>query len=686
MPTTTADGRTFDARPDRIDYRDRPYRPPLVSLPDCSPDPKFVDEQLPAYTAGELILNQGREGACTGFGLAAAINYLLWKRSLQTGEDVKRVSARMLYHMARIYDEWPGEDYEGSSCRGAMKGWHRHGVCLETFWPYRDRKRVVRFIKPSEGWQQDAALRPLGAYYRIEKDSIADLQAAVHEVGAIYVSATVHKGWFLKRGLEIPIIPMHPEKTGGHAFAIVGYNMDGFVVQNSWGRRWGYYGFAIMTYEDWIQHGSDAWVAVLGAPIALRGPVGRTRSSASLRDAFDGKTQWFWSSDDIGKGYRYRNPAVEPFYETRAYEHSVVLGNDGRPLNRMLDVANAKDAVRESALNLPFKWLSEQSAPKLALYAHGGLNGEKDSVKRIRVLAPYFEANGIYPLFITWRTGVLETLGDMIEDTAKRFFKPSEAAISLGLFEDIAQRLKDAKDRSVELICERLLVKAVWAQMKQNAAAAANRESGLALLAGHLATLKNRVPKLEIHLLGHSAGSILLGHLLDKMVTKGMRVSSLGLYAPACTVKFALKHYAPAVNSKVVTKSRMHFDILSDERDRADSVGPYGKSLLYLVSRALEQVHKMPLLGMQDVWNQEVGTSDRWHRDTCEDVVAWRKFAGSQLSPTVHTKKRSMVSDGMEMIPLAHGSFDNDRQVVTATLARIRGDKLCAKVENLHWF
>lgn len=36
----------------------------------------------------------------------------------------------MLYELARRYDEWPGEGYEGSSARGAMKGWVRHGVCL----------------------------------------------------------------------------------------------------------------------------------------------------------------------------------------------------------------------------------------------------------------------------------------------------------------------------------------------------------------------------------------------------------------------------------------------------------------------------------------------------------------------------------------------------------------------------
>lgn len=33
MPTLTYHHRTFDARPDRIDLRDRVYQPKLVSLP-----------------------------------------------------------------------------------------------------------------------------------------------------------------------------------------------------------------------------------------------------------------------------------------------------------------------------------------------------------------------------------------------------------------------------------------------------------------------------------------------------------------------------------------------------------------------------------------------------------------------------------------------------------------------------
>lgn len=96
------------------------------------------------------------------------------------------------------------------------------------------------------------------------------MQAAIREVGAIYVSARVHRGWFLRKSSALPTIRLRPSITGGHAFAMVGYTPDGFIVQNSWAHDWGFNGFAIVTYPDWIQHGTDAWVAVLGAPMVGR--------------------------------------------------------------------------------------------------------------------------------------------------------------------------------------------------------------------------------------------------------------------------------------------------------------------------------------------------------------------------------------------------------------------------------
>jgi hypothetical protein len=110
----------LDAAPDRVDIRDWMFRPGLTTLPDQVVNCDLVPR----------ILDQGQEGACTGYALAAVINFLLSRRNID-----RAVSPRMLYELARRYDEWPGEEYEGSSARGGMKGWQRHGVASDQAWP-----------------------------------------------------------------------------------------------------------------------------------------------------------------------------------------------------------------------------------------------------------------------------------------------------------------------------------------------------------------------------------------------------------------------------------------------------------------------------------------------------------------------------------------------------------------------
>jgi len=684
MPNVTLEGKLFDARPDRIDLRDREYQPRLRSLPPEFPNPKQVNQYFSRYAKADLILDQGQEGACTGFGLAAVINYLRWRETLSSKTPrVPKVSERMLYHLAKHYDEWPGEDYEGSSCRGAMKGWHRHGVCLEQTWPYRNAQKAVAFVSPKKGWDDEAALCPLGAYYRVNKDSITDMQSAIYEVGALYVSGDVHQGWFpnqdkwnIVKGLAVIDLPSTIGQRGGHAFALVGYTDLGFIVQNSWGPKWGTKGFAILTYPDWVLHGMDAWVAVLGAPMVGAKSRRYQASQALIKEAAE-PAQLFGLTETSKTSFTYKHKEVKPWDDDTAYDHSILLGNNGIVLNRSLIRENALDSLEDIMLVNPRTWLKSKGN-KIVLYAHGGLNSEEASLSRIRIMAPYLKANGMYPIFFTWRTGFLESMRNIMGDTVHGI--PPQGAWK-DIWDSVTNAAKEAKDRTIEVACQNLLVKAVWSEMKQNAKAAGTLSTPtLGKVADNLLKLKSQFPDSEIHLMGHSAGSILLGYLLDHLVERKLQIHSCTLFAPACTVRFAINHYKPAIEAKnILKKSDLTIELLSDKRELGDSVGPYGKSLLYLVSRALEDYHKTPLLGMANAWASNEKTA--WHPDLVHTVEEWQAFWGKRHLPNQHDVQQ--VSDGVGTIPLAHGSFDNDVEVMTQTLQRILGKNLSYPIENL---
>lgn len=705
MPRVAFKKRILDARPDRLDLRDREYRPRLQSLPEQWPPAHRIDKLLPCYTDSGLILDQQQEGACTGFGLAAVINYLMWMDAIHEHGKIecltefqhhKPVSPKMLYNMARLYDEWDGEDYEGSSCRGAMKGWHRHGVCTQNAWTNEDQLNGQ--------WSTEAAGNPLGAYYRINNDSVVDMQSAIHEVGAIYCSAKVHDGWWLRRGNQLQIIKQSTKPAGAHAFALVGYNADGFIVQNSWGGHWGFNGFAVLSYADWVENGTDAWVAARGAPLKNSSP--QTFANHSLQAVAQDKTQRAKGTINKALRYDYEHSEVRPWSEEEAYKHTLVIGNDGRPKRTMVVAENPDHSARIVCYEFIEDWLQQNpGANKIAIYVHGGLNAEEDSINRIRVMAPYFKANGIYPLFVTWKTGLFETINNQIQDHINSIFRQvgidRASARATGMLDNLYEPI----DRAIEAFSRRVVVRGLWSEMKENARDANDRAvrgfpqhgntrpGGMVILSQALKKIKQNHP-IEIHIVGHSAGSILLGHWLDELEKRQLIVNSATLLAPACTIEFANRHYTRAHQKGVLDKNNLFVHMLDDERELADSVGGvYKKSLLYLVSRALEDIHKMPLLGMAAAWDNNSTQEDgKFNSAQIREIEKWVEFATSgsaKVGSTLHDRSNAVVQTSLKggHIDLAHGSFDNDIQILEQTLKRIAGSQaLHFPVENLRGF
>ena len=716
MPTRKIqiDGRalTLDARPDRLDLRDRPYLPLLKSLPRQWPSDADARQWLPAYIESGRVRNQGAEGACTGFGLAAVIDYLHVVNALMAGQPIgvaRRSSPAMLYRLARMYDEWPGEDYEGSSCRGALKGWHRHGVCREELWktmldadgnrqPGKPSEDLAHADDPDRNWDVDALGSTLGVYYRIDPRSVVDMQAAIVETGAIYCSGGAHEGWAVKsrkklNGHDDLVRIKHiasPKDQGGHAFALVGYNELGFVLQNSWGTDWGTQGFALLPYEDWVAHGEDAWVFTLGVPRMQAALAQRTPGQRTLRaprflvpaggtGGVDRPAGLIGGTDSLERRFRNVPAQVRPLDADTAYRHTLVLDR-GFPVCNDITAANERDALQAAAFDRPLEWMRANGTAKLLIYAHGGLNSEEASISRIRALAPYALANGIYPLFITWRSGPLETVSDLVEELfAKLGFGAHAPARGW------ADKLTEKTDRLLEPLL-RAPGGAMWEQMKLNATRASGDERGGCFqLVQQVQRLAAQTPKLEVHLIGHSAGALVLGAMMPLLAQAGLKAASLRLFAPACTAGFALEHYGDAVASGTLDPKTWHLHLLSDANERDDAVGPYRKSLLYLVSRSFE-VHKTPILGLEKVFDREAAQpgkdDDLWSHGVLDEVRAWQDFwAGlgddhDRTNRLDHTLRAGSVATGGGTIPASHGCFDNSVAIIGKALSYVAGKEV----------
>ncbi len=606
-------GWTLNTHPDPPDLRDRIYEPALLDL----------KIKLDAPDPGDSpVLDQGREGACTGFALAGVVNLLNARRRTSTALDLpQRVSPRMLYEMAKIHDEWPGETYDGSSIRGALKGLFHNGVCREALAPYRPGERGWTL---SVGQAKDARTTGLGAYYRLRPEIIG-YHAALNEAEVIFASARVHRGWQNPKDGVIARSEVH---EGGHAFMIVGYDESGFLIQNSWGEGWGGFnghpGIAHWTYEDWSKNIMDAWVLRLSVPTPRAFDL--THSKALYQGEAKGAVVEIPEpkrNEIIGHLIHIDDGAL------------VETGRYGTPLATIKETGRLLIADGERP--------AQDGGSKydhLMFYAHGGLNSIGGSARRIARMKEVFKRNRIYPIHFMWESGFLEELADVF----KRVFVKSEERV--GGFTDFA-------DWAIENFA-RVPGRALWREMKRDADRAFARSAGgFEAVKVLLAANAQRQEPLAVHLVGHSAGSIMHGEFLaslNAMGTAGGPVATCSLMAPACTVDFFRKTYEPRIGKagRGGLGKLVQYNLIK-QRELDDTVGPYQKSLLYFVSNAFEEKKKMPLLGMEI------------HAD---DLV---------LKPdhTLHYAGRAPARTDSK----SHGGFDNDRKTMNDILATILSKK-----------
>jgi hypothetical protein len=625
----------LDARRDTVDFRDKMYVPTLVEVPSKMP----LERYLARYGRNVPVLDQLSEGACTGFGLAAVANFLLHTRKVVP--DSTRVSARMLYDMARRHDEWPGERYSGSSARGAMKGWHKHGVCSERAWPYKPKDSLGGLEHERA---LDAAARPLGAYFRVDHRDLTAVHAALAEVGILFATGDVHAGWD-EVDAKTGVIPGPEGKRidGGHAFAVVGYDERGFWIQNSWGPSWGKRGFALLSYDDWLANIGDVWVARLGVPtqfaIDSRRPAQAAVAGARSEFAF-----------------------------TDLRPHIVSLGNDGLLRDSGTFASTPRSVAQIFSADVP-RITRNWPVKRVLLYAHGGLVSEAAALQRAEDYRKQLLDAQVYPISFVWHSDFLSTISNILKECLARR-RPE------GVLDSAKDFLLDRLDDTLELLAKPLGC-ALWDEMKENARLATTHKNrrdeldgGASLVLDQVKALHAAETKLELHIAGHSAGSIVMAHAVERLRALGVPIASVALWAPACTMALFEPAYLPSIKSGHIARFAL-FTLKDLTEQDDDCANIYHKSLLYLVSNAFEPEQATPILGMEKFIFADARTFKVNKAKVLQSNASSVSLFG--MKNAVWVRSPNPLDPGRPDAARArrHGDFDDDRATVRATLARI---------------
>lgn len=188
------------------DPRDRGFAL-RVGLPHVEPFTKYWP-----MTAG--VLDQGDTSQCVAYSWT---HFLLAAPTTHKAGALGTLSsfAVDLYRRAQDVDEWPGNDYDGTSVRAGAKVLQAEQRLAEYRWAF----------------------------------SALDARDHVLTRGPLVIGVNFYERMFVPNadGYLLP----EGELAGGHAMVLIGYSKPraAFRVLNSWGKSWGDKGRAWMTYD-----------------------------------------------------------------------------------------------------------------------------------------------------------------------------------------------------------------------------------------------------------------------------------------------------------------------------------------------------------------------------------------------------------------------------------------------------
>ncbi len=176
----------------------------------------------------------------------------------------------------------------------------------------------------------------------------------------------------------------------------------------------------------------------------------------------------------------------------------------------------------------------------------------------------------------------------------------------------------------------------------------------------------NEAEPLIIDVIGHSAGAIVISHLVDALQkhNSSIKIRNISLLAPACLCEL--------FNTKVIqNKSRFSFlriFTMSDSYEIKDKMLSivYPRSLLYFISGLLENEGKESdafILGLQ----RHISGFIEYKNEPLLQTV--KEFLENTPNTVVYSITDNSATDGLRCIASKHGDFDNDAEATFISLS-----------------
>jgi hypothetical protein len=167
---------------------------------------------IPAYKIWKhgIILDQGSEGACVGFGWVAWENCAPYGQRVQQGNDF----GFQWYNRAKQLDPWPGEDYDGTTVRAGAR-------------VAKEKLTISSYL-----WA----------------GSLEEIDAWLLTRGPIVVGSTWYKSMDQVGSDGFMTVDPGSGNRGGHCYLLYGKGEKGnYLFQNSWGEGYAKDGIFLMT-------------------------------------------------------------------------------------------------------------------------------------------------------------------------------------------------------------------------------------------------------------------------------------------------------------------------------------------------------------------------------------------------------------------------------------------------------